>query len=184
MATVLEAMEWAAAELLSELGNPQPPISAVALARRCRVAAPAAGRDHARQWLVALELGHLALKRYGHQAAVNVAEALLLPRKAFSADLLATRWDLRQLAAKHVHCSPELLARRIVSLRDACVAVWERGRVVERHVSPWLPEGLQEVSAWEREIAAHVHVARETVEAGPFAWGFVRGSGVITLCAA
>jgi Zn-dependent peptidase ImmA (M78 family) len=142
--------------------------------------------------LVAHELGHWALRRAGEldteQAASYVGAALLLPRRQFLRDLSTTRWDLRELRAKHVHCSAELMARRIVAVRDAVVSIWDGGRLKTRLASPWLPESYRRMSRFERELAAEVLATGETIEAGQLVWGFAVFDGVhrrvITVCEA
>jgi hypothetical protein len=201
--------EGVALGLSRELGDPDPPISAFGLAALCGLRVVAGTRGSARlvdsyievdttvrperqHGLVAHELGHWALRRAGEvdteQAASYVGAALLLPRRQFMRDLSATRWDLRALRAKHVNCSAELIARRIVTVRDAVVSVWDNGKLKTRLASPWLPDGLRRMSRFERELAAQVLATGETVEAGALVWGFAVFDGihhrVITVCEA
>jgi hypothetical protein len=201
--------EGVAMGVLRQLHDPDPPISAFALAKALGLRVQSAPVSHARlvggiiqlntrvrkerqHGLVAHELGHWALRNAGEQdseeAASYVGSALMLPRDAFSADLRATGWDLRQLRAKHVHCSAELIARRVVTLRDAVVSIWDNGRLKARLWSPWLPEGYQRISAFERQLARDVLDRGETIEAGPLLWGFAIFEGAwkraITVCEA
>lgn len=201
--------EGVAIGLLQQLGDPDPPMDAFDLASACGLRVELASmrtarlvgdvilvsdrvRQERQHGLVAHELGHWALMRAGEhdneQAASYVGAALMLPRRGFSADLQATGWDIRQLRAKHVHCSAELIARRIVTLRDAVVSVWDNGKLKTRVVSPWLSERARRVSAFERELAATVLEQGETVEAGNLLWGFAVFEGawkrVITVCEA
>jgi hypothetical protein len=201
--------EGVALGLSEELGDPDPPIDAFELARACRLRVELASMRTARlvgdvilvsqrvrrerqHGLVAHELGHWALMRAGERddeaAASYVGAALMLPRRGFNADLKATGWDMRQLRAKHINCSAELIARRIVTMRDACVSVWDNGKLKARIASPWLPERLSKLSKFERELAAQVLGVGETVEAGNLLWGFAVFEGawkrVITVCEA
>lgn len=185
--------EGVAIGVLRQLHDPDPPISAFALAKALGLRVQSAPISHARlvgdvvqinvkvrrerqHGLIAHELGHWALRRAGEpdgeMAASYVGAALMLPRTPFQADLRATGWDLRQLRAKHVNCSAELIARRIVTLRDAVVSIWDNGRLKGRVWSPWLPEGYRRISAFERRLAADVLDRGETIEAGPLLWGF------------
>lgn len=201
--------EGIALGLHQELGDPAAPIDAFALAGACGlrvVAAPIAtarllgdvievnarARRQRQHGMIAHELGHWAAKRAGdpdtEYAADMIGAALLLPRREFDGDLRATGWDLRALRAKHINCSAELIARRIVSLRDACVAIWDNGKLKARVASPWLPEGFARISGFERELAAEVLSSGATIERGNLLWGFAVFSGawkrVITVCEA
>lgn len=205
--TALE--EGVALSLLRDVGEPEPPMDAFGLAElfglqvvycpgsRARlvgetVYVPAKARLERQQGLCAHELGHWALRECGEedseQAASFVGSALMLPRAHFERDLRATHWDLRALRAKHVHCSAELIARRIVALRDACVSVWDNGRLKARVASPWLPEGYHRISVFERELAGQVLASGDTCRAGDLVWGFAVFFGawkrVITVCEA
>jgi hypothetical protein len=201
--------EGIAIGLLLELGDPTPPINAFELARACGLRVVSADIRHAQlmgnvirvntramrvrqHGMVAHELGHWALARaaepQSEEAADMIGAALLLPRREFDADLRTTGWDLRLLQAKHVNCSAELIARRIVSLRDACVAIWDNGKLKARVASPWLPAGFARISGFERELAADVLASGSTTEQGNLLWGFAVFSGawkrVITVCEA
>jgi hypothetical protein len=201
--------EGVALGLLEELGDPDPPMNALSLARACglrvvetsgpgarlvddTIEVPARARPVRLHGLVAHELGHWALARAGERSdefsADYVAGALMLPRTAFDRDLRATGWDLRELRAKHVHCSAELIARRIVNVRDAVVGVWDNGKLKTRVHSPWLAEGHATMSTFERELAAEVLASGETVEVGALLWGVAVFQGawkrVITVCEA
>ena len=192
--------------MLAEIGNPAPPIDGIGLATAWDVGVRASSdvsRSHwqgsairvprrlsraEQSWQVARQLGHWGLWRAGcpesEQSADLVAEALLLPREAFSADLRATLWDLRALAAIHCYCPHELIARRIVSLRSACAAAWLGGAMVSRHVSPWLPESYARVTVFERELAADALVQGCTLQGGGLSWALALGRCVITVCEA
>lgn len=133
------------------------------------------------QGLIAHELGHWALAYSGEpdseEAAAYVGAALMLPRAHFDRDLKRTAWDLRELQAKHIHCSAEMIARRIASMRDACVTIWDQGRLKARIPSPWLPEPYRRISAFERELAAQVLESGETIKVDELVWGFPVFSG-------
>lgn len=201
--------EGVALGLLEEIGDPDPPIDAFQLARWCGLEVRGAAihqaqlvgkvillnervRPARRHGLVAHELAHWALTRASEPStetsADYVAGALMLPRRAFDRDLRATGWDLRELRAKHVNCSAELIARRICNMRDACVAIWDNGKLKQRIHSPWLAEGHRRMSRFERELAAQVLATGETVQAGQLLWGFAVFQGgwrrVITVCEA
>lgn len=201
--------EGVAATVLAELGDPDPPMNAYSIAAACGLRVVSAdvrtaslvgdtilvssrAREVRRHGLIAHELGHWALIREGFEdhehSASHVGAALMLPQRAFSADLKRHGWDLRALRARHVHCSAEMVAKRIVVLRDAVVSIWDNGKVKERVWSPWLPEGFHRMSAFERELAASVLEQGDTIEAGPLLWGFAVFSGawrrVITVCEA
>lgn len=201
--------EGIALGLLMELGDPNPPINAFELARACGLRVVSADIKHAQlmgdvirvntrarrerqHGMVAHELGHWALNRasepQSEEAADMIGAALMLPRNTFDADLRSTGWDLRALRAKHVNCSAELIARRVVALRDACVAVWDNGKLKARVASPWLPDGFARISGFERQLAADVLEAGDAIERGNLLWGFAVFSGawrrVITVCEA
>lgn len=201
--------EGVALGLLEELGDPDPPMNALSLARACglrvveadirgarisgrTIKVDARARHVRQQGLVAHEIAHWALARAKEAntegAADYVAGALMLPRRGFDKDLKVTGWDLRELRAKHVHCSAELIARRIVNLRDACVTIWDNGKLKQRIHSPWLAEGHRRMSRFERELAGQVVASGETVHAGALLWGFAIFQGawkrVITVCEA
>lgn len=201
--------ESVALDVLEELGRPDPPMNAFSLANALGIkvvasnvrSASLAGnvifvsthaRDVRQHGLIAHELGHWALIQADQPdtevAASYVGAALMLPRTHFDRDLHATSWDLRELRAKHVHCSAELIARRIVALRDAVVSIWDNGRLKTRIASPWLPEGYRRISTFELELAERVLEDGDTVQAGKLAWGFAVFSEswrrVITVCEA
>lgn len=201
--------EGVALGVLRELEDPAPPMNAISLARACglrvveidgkgarlvgrTIEVPARAQLVRKHGLVAHELAHWALLRAGEPsteaAADYVAGALMLPRAVFDRDLRSTGWDIRQLRAKHVNCSAELIARRIANLRDACVTVWDNGKLKTRLHSPWLAQGYRRMSTFERELAAQVLESGETIEAGALLWGFAVFQGawrrVITVCEA
>lgn len=195
--------------VLAGLGDPDPPMNAFSIAGALGIKVVSAdiraaklvgdtillakgAREVRQHGLIAHELGHWALLKAGNEdpesAASYVGAALMLPQRPFSVDLRATGWDVRALRAKHVHCSAEMIARRIVALRDAVVAVWDQGKLTTRIVSPWLPEGYRRISKFERDLAAEVLASGETINAGNLLWGFAVFEGdykrVITVCEA
>lgn len=201
--------EGIALGLLRELGDPDPPMNAFSLARLCglrvefadlagariegkTIYVTAKARGVRQHGLVSHELGHWAIarakERDGEAEASYVGAALMLPRATFDQDLRATAWDLQELRAKHVHCSAELIAKRICSMRDACVSIWDNGKLKERTASPWLPVAYRRVSRFERELAALALETGETQKAGELMWAFPVFSGwwkrVITVCEA
>lgn len=120
--------------------------------------------------MVAHETAHHVLRLHAEPdpepAARYVAGALMLPRATFDRDLRETAWDLERLRAKHLNCSAEMIARRIVELRDAVVTVLDNGKVRTRVYSPWIAEWagaprLLRLSRVEREL---VDAALETGE--------------------
>lgn len=201
--------EGVALSLLEDIGDPDPPMDAFRLASWCGLEVQAADIRHAQlvgrvvlvnqraqrvrqHGLIAHEVAHWACRRarerFDETSVEYVAGALMLPRRQFDRDLHASAWDLRALRAKHVNCSAELIARRICNVRDACVAVWDNGKLKQRVHSPWLPRGLAKMSTFERELAADVLVRGETIEVDALLWGFAVFQGawrrVITVCEA
>jgi hypothetical protein len=81
------------------------------------------------------EIAHVRLDDYrirqSEPAACYLGAALLVPRKALDRDL-RRGWDLHALMGRHVNASAELLARRIVDVRHASLAVYEHGRCRSR----------------------------------------------------
>ncbi len=106
------------------------------------------------QSIVAHQLGHWTLRWSGNDDSIKgaywVTGALMLPKLHFDRDLRTTSWDLRVLRAKHLNVSVEMIARRIVQLRDAVVTVFDHGRVKARVASPWLRGQFKRLSRFER----------------------------------
>jgi hypothetical protein len=77
------------------------------------------------------ELAHELFARFkmeqSERAANYLGAALLVPRRSLDRDLRAG-WDLEQLRCKHIYASAELLARRIVDVREAGLAIYDQGR--------------------------------------------------------
>jgi hypothetical protein len=88
--------------------------------------------------VVAHELGHWALWRAEEDhttewAARYLAGALLLPRRAFTADAQATDWDLDELRQRHPYASAEMIVVRMTQVSLACAWVWDDGAVRRRY---------------------------------------------------
>jgi len=122
-----------------DIGEPEPPISALALADWLRIPVQrthrrALARFDAAEGLIYLggaslrggprlhealahELGHAILHRYEAEqdeaSASLVGLALMLPRGPFLRDVAELGRDLRALGARHVHCSPRMLETRL-----------------------------------------------------------------------
>lgn len=202
--------EGAAIALLERAGEPDPPISAVAIAktlgyrvyasplpgaRLCGTTIEVCGgyRKERQHFHVAHELAHVALRTAGEEdsesAADYVGAAIMLPRRAFDRDLKESAWDMRELRAKHVNCSAEVIARRIVTMRDAAVCIFDNGKLKTRVFSPWLSDGFRRISSFEKDLAERVLESGETEKAGELLWGFPVFSDdgwrrVITVCEA
>lgn len=89
--------------------------------------------------LVAHEVGHFLLLRAREdnteRGANYLSGALMLPRRRFDRDL-GTTWNPLELQQKHPYASCEMIARRIVALRDAVATIWDHGRLTRRIASP------------------------------------------------
>jgi Zn-dependent peptidase ImmA (M78 family) len=90
---------------------------------------------------IAHECAHFVLRSSDEDdpepAARYVAGALMLPRAAFDRDLRETAWNLDELRRRHPNVSAEMIARRVVELRDAVVTILDAGKVRARVASPW-----------------------------------------------
>lgn len=179
-----EEWEGVARAIHEGTGLDEPPVSAFELAAMCGLSLrPAAGggaslqkdvivfnvaaRPERQHGLVAHELGHWGLVAHGLEdseaGASYVAGALLLPRGALDRDLRRT-WDLNVLRAKHLNVSAQMLATRIVQLRDAVAAVIDNGKLTTRLWSPWLTDPrIRRLSRWERDLVDEVLATGETV---------------------
>lgn len=197
----VEVWEGVAQAVHDETGI-EAPVSAFELADACGLQLVAGPRGGARlvgdqvhfdvtarpvrqHGLVAHEVAHWVLQEHGEPddegAARYTAGALMLPRQSFDRDLRATAWDLHALRARHLHCSAELIARRIVELRDAVVSVLDNGKVRARVWSPWVAEPrLQRLTRVERELvdaaltSGEVERAHELLSAYPIFDGSYR----------
>lgn len=195
-----QVWEGVAAGLLEAIGAEDPPQDARELAVCCGLALrpsraatasydpalqliryPVKARPQRQQGLIAHELGHWALdwadEPDSEQGANYVAGALMLPRRAFDRDLTETEWDLEQLRAKHTNCSAEMIARRLVELRDAVATIWDHGRVKARVASPWLGDTFARVTQVERDLA-DAALGEERVQRGDgllWAWPLIDG---------
>lgn len=120
-----------------------------------------------RHGLVAHEIGHYVLRLLGidsEDGANFTGSAMMLPRVDFDADLRRTAWSLLELRERHPNASAEMIARRIVELRDAVATVIDNGRVTRRVSSPWLGDPrLRRISRWERDLADQALEAGEEV---------------------
>lgn len=175
-----EVWEGVADGLLRATGLDQPPQDAFALASCCGLDLqpwarsggrlegevlyyPGGARLVRQHGVVAHELGHWALdwakEEQSEEGANHIAGAIMLPHRAFDRDLRATAWDLRALRAKHVHCSAEMIARRIVERRDAVVTIIDGGKVRARVWSSWAepPPQLRRLSRVERDLVEAVN---------------------------
>lgn len=174
------AWEGIAADVLASTGCDDPPVDAIELAELCglevaHVPHVPGGRLVGRRievnpklrlvrlhGTVAHELAHDLLERAKEEntepAARYLAGALMLPRRAFLRDMGQTQWSLVLLRERHPNASAEMIARRIVSLRDAVASIWDEGRCRVRVASPWLDERVvgRRTTALERGLAAHV----------------------------
>jgi hypothetical protein len=128
------------------------------------------------QGIVAHQMGHWTLRWLGEKdsdrGAHWVAGALMLPKLHFDRDLWTTSWDLRELRAKHLNVSAEMIARRIVQLRDAVVTIFDHGRVKVRVASPWLGGQFKRLSRFERNLAEICFETEEVLRAGELLWAF------------
>jgi hypothetical protein len=179
--------EGIAIGILREIGDPEPPISAFVLAEllglrvdhESRITgARLVGRTiylnqraslERQHWLVAHELGHFALHRAGElqseRGADNIANALMLPRREFIADLRRTQWNLQMLRETHRYSAIEAIAKRICDVRDACISTWRHGRIRLRFCSAGTAMQLRRVTDLESELAARAAASLQTVRA-------------------
>lgn len=178
------AWEGVADELLTETGWDEPPVDAYDLAACCGVRVvdvkgPGAAlhRDTIfvdrrarlvrRHGHIAHELGHWALRRGGEDdteaGARYLAGALMLPRRAFDRDL-AESWAMERLRARHLNASVEMIARRIVALREGVATIFDNGTLKRRVVSPWVAGRFPKATSFERHLAAQCLASGTTVE--------------------
>lgn len=149
-------------------------------------------RPQRRHGLVAHELGHYLLRLAridSEDGARYLAGALMLPRQEFARDVTRTAWGLARLRELHVNASAQMVATRIVQVRDAVATIIDRERVTSRVSSPWLVDPrLAHVSRWERALAQHALEAGEEVrgDALCYAIPLVEGAHhrVIVVCEA
>jgi hypothetical protein len=198
------AWEAAALDVLEQLGRPPAPIDSLLLtlsvglelAPTTTPAAMLVGRHvmlwpgfSPRQirWNAAHELGHWALMQRGiadpELAADGVGRALVLPQYAFDPDVAG--WHVGELQRVHHLCSLEVIARRVLSLRDACLSIWRHGKCIRRHCSGAVPASLSRVTRFEALLAGAARRRGGVVLAAPGLVGFVddeHPTRVITLC--
>lgn len=186
----LAIWEGVAADVLESTGCDDPPVDAFELADCCGLEVrhglthrdgnviyiDSRTRDVRQHGLVAHELAHWALCRAKEQntepAANFVSGALMLPRCAFEKDLRSSDWDLRQLRARHIYASAEMIARRIVGLRDAVATIVDAGRIKARAASPWLPDRFRRMSRFERDLVDEALRTGEVQRADDLIWAF------------
>jgi hypothetical protein len=188
---VREEWEGVARAIHEGTGLDEPPVSAFELAAMCGLSLQpsprhgaslrpglivfeSAARPERQHGIVAHELGHWGLVAHGvrdsEEGARYLAGALLLPRAGFDRDLRKS-WDLRRLRAKHLNASAQMVATRIVQLRDAVATVVDQGRVTSRLWSPWLADPrIQRFSRWERSLADAALASGETVIGDEFCY--------------
>ena len=182
----MQDLEGVAGDLLSATGLDDVAGDAFVLAEMCGLAVRVGAQPGARRegdvlyvdakarrqrqhGLLAHEIGHWALERVGEDprdeaAARFLSGALLVPRRRLDRDLRAT-WRLDALMALHPNASGEMLARRIVELRDAVVTVIDNGRVRARFCSPSVLAPSR-MTRLERDLAAEALEHGHVIEAG------------------
>lgn len=94
-----------------------------------------------------------------------MAGALLLPRGEFSRDVPRLGWSIVALGSRHPNASAQMIATRLVQVRDAVATVIDGNRITTRVVSPWLGQPAP-ASAKELQLAAVSLDAREEVREG------------------
>lgn len=123
--------------------------------RSRRIHVNAKARLERRHGLIAHEIGHWLLREFDEDSEAGarfLSGALLLPRRTFSRDLRET-WRLSRLKERHPNASAEMIARRIVELREAVVTIID-GRATRRIVSDSINDvRLHRISQWERDLA-------------------------------
>lgn len=99
-----------------------------------------------RHGLIAHEVGHWLLrqeKRDSERGAQYIAGALLVPGRELSPSLKID-WSIRRIQSIHKNASAEVIAHRIVQMRerDAIAAIVDNGRLRKRIASAWLPDPM------------------------------------------
>lgn len=125
--------------------------------------------------VLAHEIGHFALERAGEPddepGARYLAGALMLPRRDFDRDLRQCGWLLTELQARNPNASIEMIARRIVQMRDAVATIIDHGKVRYRSASPWLDDPrLGRITKWERALADEAVSTGEPAQGGALVW--------------
>lgn len=190
------AWEGIAADVLSSTGCDEAPVSALELAEQCGlgvVRTPQVRRgnlvlEESRieinprlegprlHGTVAHEVGHWALDRARvpneEDGARYLAGAFLLPRAIFLRDLQRTEWSLVRLRELHPNASAEMIARRLVQLRDAVASIWDHGKCTARVASPWLTVERvgRRTSALERALADRALETGEVQRPADLVW--------------
>jgi hypothetical protein len=149
-----------------------------------------AERPEREQWAVAHEIGESAAHRVFESLGVraettldgarelvanHLANCLLLPRRWFVADGRAADWDLAALKQRYTTASHELIARRMLEMREPIVITlcdlgcvqWRRSNL-PGHPPPLLPE---EHDVWQR---SHTTGQAASVTLDPAATGLER----------
>lgn len=167
------------------------PVDAFVLAKRCRLEVRGGVRSSRREGnvihidastrrsrqhgTIAHELGHFALERAGEPdtepGARYLAGALMLPRRDFDRDLRQVGWQLGELQGRNPNASLEMIARRIVQMRDAVMTIVDHGKVRYRRASPWLEDPrLGRITKWERQLVDDALRAGEPVRGSALVW--------------
>jgi hypothetical protein len=100
------------------------------------------GRPTRVQRDVAHEIGHMLLREHSEpdseHGADYVGVALLMPARAFKRALIASGWDLAELARLYPRVPWSWLAARVTHVTDAVASVWDGGYCTRRIESPWV----------------------------------------------
>ncbi len=116
------------------------------------------------------ELGHFTLDRYNEEqserGASAVGAAILVPRRALDSALKRRGGDFEAVRADFEHASAELLARRIVDVREAVVTIADGRRIRARVSSPWLPEPRAGLAKDEARVLRAVLEERRQIDEG------------------
>lgn len=182
--------EGIAADLHNETGI-SAPVDAFLIADRCGIEVRGGARSSRREGnvvyldatarrvrahgVLAHEIGHFALERAGEpdseQGARYLAGALMLPRRDFDLHLRQSGWLLTDLQYRNPNASMEMIARRIVQMRDAVMTIIDHGKVRYRRASPWLEDPrLGRLTKWERQLADTAVLTGDPVQGGELVW--------------
>lgn len=188
----VEALEGVARDALESTGCDDPPVDPFELADCLRIEVRANRRGGGRRegnvvyvdmrarhvracGICAHEIAHVLLDRAREPntepGARYLSGALMLPRAAFDRDLRDTAWALDELRRRHPNASAEMIARRVVAMRDAVATIIDNGKVTARVVSPWLEDPrLRRTSRWERGLADAALDSGELVRGDQLVW--------------
>jgi hypothetical protein len=133
-------------------------------------------RDQRKQFRVAHELGHWALREDGaddtcEASADYLAGALLLPREVFMRDLGATDWDLLELQRLHSNASAQAIVIRMTQVSPATASVWDAGHCHRGYGAP-----REELEQLDRELAERALGVQEPLRGEVSAWPISSGS--------